>query len=165
MTQTTAMTSLSASDISETLELNLTVVTRQTEGLSHADSLLQPLPRGNCLNWVLGHIALYREYMLQNLGLPSEFGQDELARYANGSEPILEDSDQILQMDSLLAIINRQQERILAALSSQSDSQLAQPAPRKESKTVAGHVLFLARHEAYHLGQTELLREMAIANG
>ena len=45
-------------------EINLHVVRRQTEGLSHEDSLIQPPFRGNCLNWVLGHIVATRNQIM-----------------------------------------------------------------------------------------------------
>lgn len=160
MTQTIATAPLSASDISGLLDVNLFLVTKHTDGLSHQDSLLQPAPRGNCFNWVLGHIALYREYMLQDLGLTPEVGEVALARYAKDSEPIVGDGDGVRQVDDLIAIIGRQQERMLASLASMSDSELARTSSRNDSKTVAGNVLFFAWHEGYHLGQTEVLREL-----
>jgi hypothetical protein len=161
MTQSTVVAPLSVADISDTLRVNFIVLGKQTAGLAHEDSLLQPSPRGNCLNFVLGHIALHREFMLQDLGLEAEVGEGALARYAKDSEPIVDDSEQVLMLDDLIAIIGRQQDRLLGALATMSDSDLAQPAPLNESKTVAGHVLFLAWHEGYHLGQTELLRQLA----
>jgi hypothetical protein len=161
MTQSTIIAPLAASDLVDTLRVNLIVLGKQTAGLTHEDSLRQPSPRGNCLNFVLGHVALHREYMLQDLGLEPEVGEGALARYAKDSEPILGDSEQVLLLDGLISIINRQQERLLGALETMSDGDLTQPAPLNEKKTVAGHVLFLAWHEGYHLGQTELLRQLA----
>jgi len=161
MTQSTVVAPLAVSDIANTLRVNFIVLGKQTAGLSHEDSLRQPVPRGNCLNWVVGHIALHREFMMQNLGIEAEVGEGALARYAKDSAPIVEDSEHVLQLDDLIAIIGRQQDRIMAALESIPEAELAQPAPLNESKTVAGHVLFLAWHEGYHLGQTELLRQLA----
>lgn len=39
---------------------NYMALQRNTAGLSHEDSLVQPQPAGNCLNWVLGHILAHR---------------------------------------------------------------------------------------------------------
>jgi hypothetical protein len=41
------------------------LIRMQTDGLSHKDSLLQPPFRGNCLNWVLGHILVGRNTALK----------------------------------------------------------------------------------------------------
>lgn len=59
---------ITATDLIGALERNLNIVKSQTQGLSHADSLLQLPFRGNCMNWVLGHIATTRNAMLQFLG-------------------------------------------------------------------------------------------------
>ena len=48
---------ITTEDLITALGRNLDVIKAQTKGLSHADSLLQLPFRGNCLNWVLGHIA------------------------------------------------------------------------------------------------------------
>lgn len=44
------------------------VIRRQTAGLTHEDSLLQPSHGGNCLNWVVGHITIARANILALLG-------------------------------------------------------------------------------------------------
>ena len=49
-------------------ESNTWVILKQVEGLTHEDSLIQPPFRGNCLNWVLGHIADNRNTMLRFAG-------------------------------------------------------------------------------------------------
>ena len=48
------------------------VVKQQVDDLTHEDSLLQPPFRGNCLNWVLGHIVVHRDKALVTLGEQSE---------------------------------------------------------------------------------------------
>jgi hypothetical protein len=44
------------------------IIDRQTEGLTHADNLLQLPFRANCMNWVLGHLTVYRDKVLELLG-------------------------------------------------------------------------------------------------
>jgi hypothetical protein len=48
--------------------INLCLIGMQTAGLSHADNLIQTQYNINCLNWVLGHIAVGRERVLQLVG-------------------------------------------------------------------------------------------------
>ena len=43
-------------DLAKMLKFELDIVRQQTAGLSQADSLIQPQPGGNCLNWVMGHL-------------------------------------------------------------------------------------------------------------
>lgn len=59
---------ITVTDLIESLERNLYIIKVQTQGLTHADSLLQLPFRGNCLNWVVGHIAANRNTMLYFLG-------------------------------------------------------------------------------------------------
>ena len=48
---------ISSNDLTEAFARNANVIKMQTKDLTHADSLRQPPFQGNCLNWVLGHIA------------------------------------------------------------------------------------------------------------
>jgi hypothetical protein len=161
MTDSNNTSVLNANGLVEMLALNLTLLGRQTNGLTHEDSLLQPSPRGNCLNWVLGHIARHREYMLQDLGLSPEVGEGILGRYDRGSEPVTEDGTDIVPLSSLLEILQRQQDRLAESLAGASGETLSQPAPLNDQKSTGEHLHFLAWHETYHLGSTELLRQLA----
>ena len=67
---------ISPQDLAEAFGLNQRVIKMQTADLSHQDSLLQPPFRGNCLNWVLGHIAANRDKIL------AAFGEAEIMRPA-----------------------------------------------------------------------------------
>ena len=61
--------------IANTFDANLWIIKRQTDGLSNADSLMQPTFRANCLNWVLGHIVVGRNRALVLLGLEPVWGR------------------------------------------------------------------------------------------
>ena len=161
MPETNETPVLTASGLVEMLALNLTLLGRQTKDLTHEDSVLQPQPRGNCLNWVVGHIARHREYMLQDLGLSPEVGEGILGRYDRGSEPVTEDGTDIVPLPNLLEILQRQQDRLADALLTASAAELGAPAPLNDQKSTGAHLHFLAWHETYHLGSTELLRQLA----
>ena len=49
---------------------NLHFIKTYTEGFSQADSLIQPPAKANCANWIVGHIAAYRNRLLDVLGQP-----------------------------------------------------------------------------------------------
>ncbi len=152
---------LTATGLVDMLALNMTLLGRQTAGLAHEDSLLQPQPRGNCLNWVVGHIARHREYMLQDLDLSPEVGEGVLGRYERGSAPVTEDGPDVVPLPNLLEILQRQQDRLAAALTEASPEVLDRPSPLSDKRSVASDLHFLAWHETYHLGATELLRQLA----
>lgn len=161
MSATPSPSILSAQGLADMFATNTRVLGRQTEGLTHADSLLQPPVRGNCLNWVLGHIVVHRDYVLEAMSEEKVLGDDAIARYDRESEPITSDEPGVLPLETLLEALNTTQERIADALSRATDQSLAEPAPKSEPATVARQVTFLLWHESYHVGQTELLRQLA----
>ncbi len=140
------------------------IITMQTERLTHADSLLQLPFRGNCLNWVLGHIIVGRNRVLKLLGEAPVWEESEAARYDTGSEPITSD-EQALPFEKLLRDLDESQQQITDALGRLPPESLAEAVDtgRGEAplgKTVAG----LHWHETYHTGQLELLRQLAGKN-
>jgi len=150
--------------MAEAFGRNLSIVQSQSEGLSHADSLRQPPFRGNCLNWVLGHMAESRDSILGALGEAPSSGK-AVARYARESEPITADDAGALPLDELLRLLVASQEALAAALGRATPDDLARElkvGPR--TTTVGARVFFLYFHETYHVGQTELLRQLAGAN-
>lgn len=152
---------LSANDLAEAFARNVTIIKRQTDGLTHEDSLLQPPFHGNCLNWVLGHIAASRDDVLDLLGEPPVLG-DAGARYKRGSEPLVAEEDGTLRLDALLDRLDRAQERIAAALARMDEAALARLLPfGSRQMSVGQRVFFLYFHESYHVGQTELFRQIA----
>ena len=97
------------------------VIKDKTEGLTHADSMLQlPFP-GNCMNWILGHLMVYRMQCLGVIDGVSEPGEDELGLYGFGSEPMT-DSDKAIPLETLLARLVDLSEQIGAALEKMPDS-------------------------------------------
>lgn len=46
------------------LERNQGLIVKATESLTHAESVLQLPFASNCMNWVLGHMAVYRDTLL-----------------------------------------------------------------------------------------------------
>lgn len=144
----------------EVLERNQWVIKAQTDGLSQDESLLQ-LPRnGNCLNWVLGHIAVHRDKVLPLLGLELVLDEAavELCRY--GSEPIRENSE-ALPLEKLLEVLDQIQERMAAGLGQVSLDELAALHDEERGHRVGDRIEFLLWHEAYHVGQLEYLRQLA----
>jgi hypothetical protein len=136
------------------------LIRMQTDGLSHKDSLLQPPFRGNCLNWVLGHILVGRNTALK-LMEEAPIWDEEEARYRRESEPITRD-EQALPLDRLLGDLNRSQGRLVAALERTRPEDLATVVPFRGSERPLGQALADQHwHETYHTGQLELLRQLA----
>ncbi len=149
----------------ESFARNLEMIKSQTQGLTHADSVLQPPVQGNCLNWVLGHIIETRNLIVQQLGQPALITETQAKRYGYGSEPVCADGQDLIKLDQMLSLLEQSQQSIQAALSSITPEELARKVDTfMGSKTLSYFLFFFYFHETYHLGQTELLRELALAN-
>src|SRR5687768_10982192 len=91
---------------------NHTLINRQCEGMTHADSLIQPPFEANCFNWTLGHLVSARSLVLRLVGEEPVWTDEIRARYRAGSPPITEDGAGVLSLERLLADFNESQARI-----------------------------------------------------
>ena len=151
---------LTAQDLSIAFARNTSIMKMQTEGLTNEDSM-RLLPHGNCLNWVLGHIAIHRDSVLQTLGEPPFMGATGV-RYKRDSETLTHIDEGTLPMQELLTWLDRSQERIASTLSKLDESDLTREITIGDRTTTVGQrVFFLYFHETYHVGQTEMFRQLS----
>lgn len=158
---------LTGEQIAETFATSAFVLGLHLDGLSHADSLLQPESGGNCLNWIVGHIAVSRDHLLEAMGQEMVLGEAARATYDRESAPIVTGEEAgVLPLETLQDAIQQAGERISATLAEHGSAAM-QPAPEPDAASddgpanPAGHVLFVMMHEAFHLGQMEYLRHRA----
>ena len=152
----------STSAILASYKRNLDQIRQLTDGMTQAQSLIQPPADWNCANWIVGHIACYRNLILAVLNEPPAFDPELAKRYPFGSAPVLGDEPGIGRLDDMLRAIGDAQDGIrrgLSALSAETSSEVIEtsfgPMPRDE------RLVMLLRHEAYHTGQLEFLRAFA----
>lgn len=140
------------------------VLHRNVAGLTHEESLRSPQPGGNCLNWVVGHMDCVNESMLGLLGQPAVLGEAAFARYQRGSKE-LHDPAEAMPLEKLLSAWDEQWARIDQGLAAMPPEKLDAPAPfsprNKADETVGSLLTVIVFHQAYHTGQTALLRRMA----
>jgi len=149
--------------LSYLFNINYGVIKQQTDGLTHADSLLQPPFRGNCLNWVLGHIIVHRDKILEALGETRVWDDTLTERYNRESDPITAaNSDSARYLKDLLGDLDTSHERLMAVLGRITPTDLE--AQRNERSTVGKWIAFYYFHDTYHVGQTEFLRQLAGKN-
>jgi uncharacterized damage-inducible protein DinB len=145
--------------------LNTRLIHLQTDGLTHADSLIQTPYRINSLNWILGHIAVNRDNVLRLIGGEDLLREEQRLRYKTESDPIIEDGPDVMQLDNLLEIISAGQSNLEAALEELSKTDLLEDIHVGERLMPLGTRLYgFYFHDTYHTGQTELLRQIAGAN-
>jgi uncharacterized damage-inducible protein DinB len=135
---------------------NLFFLKELTADFTHADSLRQPPVRGNCANWIVGHIAAYRNRILTILDQEPTLDPAIATRYARDSAPVLGDEPAIGQFDTLMAAIEAAQPRIATGIQRMTPEAAARIFSYPPMTMPATDwMVFLLRHEAYHTGQLE----------
>lgn len=151
--------------LADRFALNVRLLKMQCEGLSHAESLVQTPYNINCLNWVLGHIAVSRDRVLRLVGEGHLLTEAQANRYKSESDPIKEDGEDVIKLERLLEILAEGQERINNGFSKLSEEQLSELIQLGERQVTLGvrlHGFYF--HDTYHTGQTDLLRQVAGTN-
>ena len=159
---------MTGSDLAKMFEFSYAAINRNLHDLTHAESVLTPQNGGNCLNWVLGHVVVARNTVLNLIGsTPIQLGE-KLPLYQRGSAPCA--GDQYLDLATLRGYLDDSQQRLIPALSATSERSLEKdvPEPYKRpplSGSVGDALVRLHYHEGYHNGQIGLLRRMAGKEG
>ncbi len=155
---------ITAQNLVAMYDRNVLFIKQLTEGLTHADSLVQPPVSGNCMNWVLGHLTVYRNRISEILGQPLVIDPAVANRYVRESKPVTGDEPGLGQLPQLVAAIEASQAQLaehLPKLSAEAAQEMRTYGTL--SMSTAEWFLFLLRHEAYHVGNLELPRELALA--
>lgn len=153
----------SAQKLIQSFQTTTWLINKQAEGLSHEQMLLQLPFRGNCFNWILGHIVTNRDKVLLLLGAEAQFSDDEVARYVRGSDPVV-GAETAVDSHRLLEAVQTSQNIIEAALTKIDPEALAAVYSEEHNMTVADRINGLHWHETYHTGQLEILRQLAGTN-
>ena len=139
------------------------VIKLNLEGVTHQDSLVQPSPGGNCLNWVLGHLLWVYDQALPLVKEQPVLEESTLNRYARGSAP-LQNPSEAIQFDVLVKALDKATERIDAGLANLTTTELDARAPfspnNDPNETLRSLLSTVSFHQAYHAGQTGVLRRL-----
>jgi len=153
---------ITKSEYSKMLVGEQDLMLKQVDGLSHADSLLQPQPGGNCLNWVLGHLVVNLVDILKTLGgsLPADL--PNLDHYGFGSEPVVAEEPGVLALSALLEKYTQLTLLITDRLDEMTEADFDEEIEFWQGKSRRGYVAFFYFfHHTYHIGQLEQLRNLA----
>ena len=69
-------------------ERNQGLIIKETEGITHAESVLSLPFENNCMNWVLGHTAVYRDALLSCTRQQARLNAADRDLYVQGAAPI-----------------------------------------------------------------------------
>ena len=148
-----------AEDFTKDFFRNLRIVEMQSDGLTHTDSLIQPPGDGNCLNWTVGHLVVHRDKAIAECGGSPVMTPEQTARYANESDPVIEDGDDIIDYSELLTMLATTQDRLAEWLPQADLTEQITVGEREVPRWKRLHFWYF--HDTYHAGQTELLRSLA----
>jgi len=101
---------------------------RNLEGVSNDESLVSPQPCGNCIDWVLGHVVAARVSCLSLAGAANGQGDERIAPYRRGSEPITA-AEAPLDLATSRGTLDDSQHALVPVLAAISDEALAAPIP------------------------------------
>lgn len=147
----------------ESLQFHNRIIKGKTDGFTHEDSMRQlPFP-GNCMNWNLGHLLVYRERKLGLLDGQTTPDENEFGLYGFGSEQ-LTDSEIATPLESILTRLEKTSDAIITALKEMPPEKLDEVIDEERGITLAKRLNFyILFHEAYHIGQLEILHELGLA--
>ncbi len=150
--------------LAELYKNNHEVIRKQLTDISQEESLLQLPFRGNCLNWVVGHILGIRGEALELMGLSRTLNPAEEKIYGYGSEP-LTDPGKACDLSSLVNRLDDSINRVVNGLVSLPSAELdRQVRIWRGQMPLLEALSYIQWHESYHTGQLEFLRQLAGKN-
>jgi uncharacterized damage-inducible protein DinB len=137
------------------------VIARNVEGLTHADSLAPAAGGGNTANWILGHVVNVHNGVMGIIGAAPVWESEQLER-ARFDHPI-RDTSEAIDWGWLVERFNASRDACLAALASLTDEALAEKMPDAfgNDSTRARILGGLVIHQTYHAGQLGMARRAA----
>ena len=148
------------------LRRNQDFIVKATDGLAQAGSVLQLPGESNCMNWVLGHVAAYRDVMLAGIRQPEYMTAAEVKLYTYNSKPITAASKSS-DLERLLKLLAQGFEALSGWLERNPEG-LQQETPQdirpRKGETVVEHFAQLCWHESNHVGELHALRELALVS-
>ncbi|MDH3216082.1 MAG: DinB family protein [Candidatus Krumholzibacteria bacterium] len=142
------------------------VIKKNIEGSTHEESLRQPDPAGNNLNWVVGHIVRTRNQALALVGKEHLF---EMEKFESYDKTPITDPAKAIRLEELVEMFDALEKPLFDGIKEMPADAFAASAPFSPTgnpdETVGSLLSSIAFHEAYHAGQTGLLRRLAGKSG
>jgi len=144
--------------LAELVERNTSVIHLHVDDLSQEETLVQP-PGGNNMNWVLGHLVAHREHIFTWIGADLPWEAGKYLRFDRDSTPLLDPAEGV-SLEKVLRDLDTSKQLLVAWLNQVDEVTLGNVLEGKR-RNLGGMIDFYLWHEAYHVGQFELLRHVA----
>jgi uncharacterized damage-inducible protein DinB len=148
---------MNGSFLSKLYEISYSALFRNLEGVTHDESLVEPQPAGNSLNWVLGHIVAMRNRLLPMLGAQLVWPPEHAFLYS-GREEAQWNVGKAFHLDAIKTDLARSQQQLMGVLDQIPLAALN--APTESGQSLGDVIGFFHFHESYHGGQIALLRRI-----
>ena len=147
-----------AQSIIQDYELHNRLIHRFAGDISHEESILQLPFEHNCMNWILGHIVTNRSHVLETVGAAHAWQEEIRALYHQDTPPVTSESPSV-PFENLVTYLDESIELLKVALENVSEDYFEEPHNNyRGEKTRYAHVTSFHWHEAFHVGQLEILR-------
>ncbi len=143
----------------------MTLITLQmnVEDVTHEESLVQPQPAGNCLNWVVGHLLCIYNNALPLVKQQPLMEKSSLKQYDRGAQPVT-GAENAMHFEALVKSMEKAVTNWNEGLSNMTEKDLDAPSPFSPSnnpkETMRSLITTVSFHQAYHAGQTGVLRRI-----
>lgn len=147
-----------AQSVLQDYKFHTMLIHRYADGISHEESVLQLPFRHNCMNWILGHIVTNRSHVLEAVGAAHDWESEVRARYHTGTPAVTASGDAV-EFGRLVAYLDESDALLQSALEELTDTRLEEMHSNyRGEKSRYEHVTGFHWHEAFHVGQLEMLR-------
>ncbi len=158
---------MNSRDLISMFEINHSALHANIDDVTAEESLIRPDKGGNSLNWVVGHIVLSRDVVLETLGLSKILTQEESFPYRRGADP--HKTPSATSFIRLVEAFDDSQNQVIGKLNQLSPEDLlsteTSPEGQEAKPSLADYLRFLHFHETYHVGQTGILRRIIGKDG
>jgi hypothetical protein len=145
-------------------EFHTMIIHRFVDGISHEESVLQLPFQHNCMNWILGHIVANRSHVLETVGGTHAWQEEVRALYHTGTPPVTPGSPSV-PFGKLVEYLDESIAILRTVLETMTDGQLEEMHNNyRGEKSRYEHVTSFHWHEAFHVGQLEILHAFIESN-
>jgi hypothetical protein len=142
----------------EDYRFHTSLIHRFVDDISHKESLLQLPFEHNCLNWILGHIVANRSHVLETVGVDHPWKDETRKWYHQGTPPVRPESGSV-NITSLIDYLNQSIDLLAPKLKNYSDDWMEEIHRNyRGEKSRYQHLIGFHWHEAFHIGQLEILQ-------
>lgn len=153
---------ITAKEYKKILESNREIIREQIKGVTDSEMLIQPPNGGNCMLWTLGHLTGNLVSILGFLGGDKPASAASLNRFGHGSEPVLGPEPGLMTTSEIMESYDALHQAVIEKIALMNEADFDEEILAFGNPARRGWMLFFMEfHHAYHIGQLELLRNLA----